>query len=216
MYRRFSRKINFRVRINPKWILLLLILFVFVVLAIPLVAYLTVSSVYMQRIFAVKDVPEVRVGIIMGGSDDESDPNLLQDRITTAGELYKNGKIQKLLINNSGSRSIDSIEGLSIKAGIRQFDLKIEKDVAAIYDACFIARNKYTIDKAIIITQERYALPALYACNSIGIDSYGVIADRQLYINNPGLLANFGQVFSIFWNIYVQEPDLADTQKVSL
>ncbi|MBI4098711.1 MAG: YdcF family protein [Candidatus Magasanikbacteria bacterium] len=45
-------------------------------------------------------------------------------------------------------------------------------------DSCWRAKNVLGIDRAILVTQKFHMPRALYLCNKLGVDSYGVIADN--------------------------------------
>ncbi len=49
------------------------------------------------------------------------------------------------------------------------------------YDSCFRARDIFGVTHAILVTQAFHLDRALYLCNSLGLDSIGVLADRQDY-----------------------------------
>ena len=49
------------------------------------------------------------------------------------------------------------------------------------YDSCYRARDIFGLNRAILVTQAFHLDRALYLCNSLGVDSIGVTADRRIY-----------------------------------
>ena len=148
-------------------------------------------SAYANRIYAnVPDVPkddQPRVAIVFGaGLERNGSPTpVLYDRVATAVELYKTGKVNKLLLTGD-NRFIDYNEPdvmrqTALQLGLPDAALVLDYAGRRTYDSCYRARDIFGLNRAILVTQAFHLDRALYLCNSLGVDSFGVSADRRAY-----------------------------------
>ena len=142
-----------------------------------------------SKIYTVAEVPEQRVAIVFGaGLGKAGGPSdILYDRLTVAAQLYKAGKVQKILV--SGDNSYENYNEPEVMANTLKNAFAIPaaaigKDFAGrrTYDTCRRAKEVFGIDQAILITQDFHLPRALYTCNSLGINSVGISASLQPYL----------------------------------
>ena len=111
--------------------------------------------------------------------------DILADRITTAVNLYKAGKGNKIVMSgDSVDDNHDEVEAMSTYAealGVRKEDILKDEKGYDTYSTCWRAKNVFGISKATLVTQEYHMNRALYICNSVGINSYGVTSDLNIY-----------------------------------
>ncbi|MGH9898466.1 MAG: SanA/YdcF family protein [Pyrinomonadaceae bacterium] len=176
-----------------------LITILVVILPLSLIAARVVThAVYAKRIFA--DVPELlahvpanapatdsRVAIVFGaGVWRSGQPSpVLFDRIATAADLYKQGRVTKVLMSGD-NRFINYNEPIAmrekaVELGITEKDVVLDYAGRRTYDSCYRAREIFGVERAILITQAFHLDRAMYLCSSMGIDSIGVTADRRPY-----------------------------------
>ncbi|HVG39692.1 MAG TPA: ElyC/SanA/YdcF family protein [Pyrinomonadaceae bacterium] len=165
-----------------------------VVLTIALIVGLRlwVHRAYRQKIVAqieeVKPVDgEPRVAIVFGAglwSGGTPSP-VLYDRIETAVDLYRAGRVQKLLL--TGDNRFQNynepavMRRTALELGVPAEDLVPDYAGRRTYDSCYRAREIYGVRRAVLVTQAFHLDRAMYLCESFGIDSVGVAADRQTY-----------------------------------
>ena len=176
-------------RLKRVLILLLAIALILVVAAAGVNAY--AHSAYAGRIFSsVSDVPiesPPRIAIVFGAGlwrDGQPTP-VLYDRVATAAELYKAGRVTKLLLTGD-NRFVDYNEPevmrqTALQLGVPDEALVLDYAGRRTYDSCYRARDIFGVSRAILITQAFHLDRALYLCNSLGVDSLGLIADRRTY-----------------------------------
>lgn len=129
-----------------------------------------------------------RVAIVFGAglwSGGETPSPVLHDRITTAVELYRTGRVRKLLLTGD-NRFLSYNEPAvmrrtALEMGVPSEDLVLDYAGRRTYDSCYRAREIYDVKRAVLVTQDFHLDRALYLCESLGIDSIGVAADRQSY-----------------------------------
>ena len=139
------------------------------------------------KIKTVDTTQGARVAIVFGaGLQRDGTPSpVLQDRVSTAVNLYQEGKVEKLLMSGD-NRFIDynepgAMRAFAMEQGVPQEDIVLDFAGRRTYDTCYRAFHIFGVKNAVLVTQ-RYHLPrALLTCNAIGIDASGVVADFQYY-----------------------------------
>jgi vancomycin permeability regulator SanA len=164
---------------------LLLCLLAFFGVAVPgALAYFS----YQPAIYAnPADVPSAPVAIVFGAAirPDGEPSSMLADRIDAAVELYKAGKVQRILMSGDNSRpyydEVTAMKHHAVEKGVPPEHVNLDYAGFRTYDSCYRARAIFGIDNAILVTQ-RYHLPrALYLANSMGIKAVGLKAGLDRY-----------------------------------
>ncbi|MBS1797977.1 MAG: YdcF family protein [Acidobacteria bacterium] len=128
-----------------------------------------------------------RVAIVFGARvwDDKRPSNTLYDRVLTAVELYRAGRVKKLLM--SGDRRDDdydepaAMKKLALELGVAEADIAIDNDGKRTLDTCVRARQLFDVQRAVLVTQDYHQPRALYLCAAAGIDGVGITANRRAY-----------------------------------
>lgn len=128
-----------------------------------------------------------RVAIVFGAKvwDDKSPSSVLYDRVVTAVELYRAGRVEKILM--SGDNPVENydeptaMKETAVRLGVPESDIVLDFAGRRTYDTCYRAREIFEIQKAILVTQEFHQARALYLCNNLGVDSIGITGDRRKY-----------------------------------
>ncbi len=184
-------------------------------LASLLISRLITSLAALPRLYTVQDVPAQRAAIVFGAGlwRDGSPTPVLSDRVATAAELYFAGKIEKLLM--SGDNSTDSYNE---PAAMRQHALDLGVPEQAIvldyagrrtYDTCYRAQAIFGLRSAILVTQNFHLPRALYTCQALGLEAYGVPADRQAYRRSALLwwdLREFPATLTAMLEVHITHP----------
>ena len=146
-----------------------------------------VDHKYKPLIYTLSDVPQRRVAIVFGAgiTADGRPQAALADRVWTATELYKAGKVQKLLMSGD-NRFVDynepeAMRQYAVEQGVPDEDIVLDYAGRRTYDTCYRAEYIFGIQDAILVTQWFHLDRALYTCDKLGIDAVGVAADRRAY-----------------------------------
>lgn len=150
---------------------------------------LQVSSYSKDKIYkSVEAVPnENRIAIVLGAKvwDGGVPSFVLEDRIITAVELYKTGKVKKLLMSGDNpTKEYDeptAMKNYAIKLGVPENDIVLDFAGRRTYDTCYRAKEIFEIKKAIMVSQEFHLPRSIYLCQNIGIDAVGIISNRRPY-----------------------------------
>ncbi len=111
---------------------------------------------------------------------------ILQDRVDTAIELYKKGKVKKILMtgaNNTSSYDEPSaMKRYAINKNIPSNDIVLDYAGFRTYDSVYRARDVFLVKSAILVTQRYHLYRAIYIGRKLGLDVVGVQSDKRRYI----------------------------------
>ena len=123
--------------------------------------------------------------IVLGAGVRGNSPSpMLQDRLDTAIELYKNVASKIIMSGDHGRKEYDEVnimKDYAIKAGIPSENIFMDHAGFSTYESIYRAKEIFKVKKAIIVTQEYHLYRALYIAKHLGIEAYGVSADIRLY-----------------------------------
>ena len=135
------------------------------------------------------DVPAAPIAIVFGaGLQRNGEPSaLLADRIDAAVELYKRGKVSRLLMTGDNREASYDEPGAmrryAIERGIPAERIDFDQLGLRTHDSIVRARGIFGITRAVLVTQ-RYHLPrALYLADAFGIEASGYVAGHDHYVD---------------------------------
>ena len=161
-----------------------------------------------------------RVGIVYGARvfPDGRLTNSLYDRVLTGVELYRAGRVKKLLM--TGDRQSDAydepaaMKKMAIELGVAEADIFLDNDGKRTFDSCYRAREIFEVRKAILVTQDYHQPRALYLCNSLGVESIGITANRRTYDREDYYhLREFFSIASAWFEINIMPFEVAKGEK---
>ncbi|HEX8198513.1 MAG TPA: ElyC/SanA/YdcF family protein [Pyrinomonadaceae bacterium] len=128
-----------------------------------------------------------RIAIVFGaGVREDGEPSLaLEDRIITAAELYRSGRVRKILM--SGDNRFENynepaaMKEQAIRRGVPAENIIADFAGRRTYDTCYRAKEIFGVERAVLVTHEFHLNRAIYLCQAAGIDSVGITADRRRY-----------------------------------
>lgn len=133
-----------------------------------------------------KDVPRTKVAIIFGAGINGDQPSrYLKDRLDAGISLYKNHKVDKILL--SGDNGRDEYDELSVmklycqKNGIDTAKIYIDYAGFDSYSTMYRAKYIFNVDTAILVSQKYHLNRCVYLGDKLGIKSFGYSADRGAY-----------------------------------
>ncbi len=134
------------------------------------------------------NIPPCEVGIVLGaGVFGKTPSKYLEDRLYAAVDLYKNGKVQKLLLTgDNGNKYYNELIAMKLYCTKHGVDTaKIYLDYAGFdtYSSLYRAKHIFNVEKAIIVSQNYHIDRAVFTGNRLGIDCYGFAADKGYYNN---------------------------------
>ncbi len=151
------------------------------------IAVADVQFRYLDRVIAdLARLPESDATMVLGASvkSDGTPSDALADRLQTGLELYQQGKAKTILLTgDDGAYHADEIAVMRpylVNLGVAAADIKEDGHGYRTYESCKNAAAS-GIRRLTVVTQRFHLSRALYLCNKMGIDTYGVAADKRSY-----------------------------------
>lgn len=127
-------------------------------------------------------VPSAPVAIVFGAGIDNA---VVDDRVMTAVDLYKAGKVRKLLMTGDNGRvdydEPDSMRAMAVAAGVPAGDVVCDYAGFRTYDSLYRARDIFGVQQAVLVTQAYHLPRALFLARQLGISAFGMDAARRSY-----------------------------------
>ena len=142
---------------------------------------------YSSRIHEPEKSPALPTAVVFGAGlrRDGRPTAVLADRITTAANLYHQGKTDALIVSGSrntwGYDEAEAMRSFAMELGVPTEAILLDPEGDRTYATCLNLKNKFGIEEALLITQ-RFHLPrALVLCDTMGLSTEGVAADLRNY-----------------------------------
>lgn len=131
---------------------------------------------------SVEAVPAMPVAVVFGAGVHNA---VVDDRVLTAVDLYKAGKVRKLLMTGDNGRTgydePGAMRATAVAAGVPAQDVVCDFAGFRTYDSLYRARDIFGVHRAVLVTQ-RYHLPrALYLGRRLGLTVVGLDAAKHSY-----------------------------------
>ena len=142
---------------------------------------------YLPQIHTVSDAPRLPAAIVFGAGlrRDGSPTPVLFDRVSVAADLYRLGKVDRLLLSGSlganGRDETAAMRRLALELGVPDEAILVDNQGPRTYRTCLRAKTEFGLQAVALVTQ-RYHLPrALATCEGLGMQAVGVAADLRAY-----------------------------------
>jgi SanA protein len=125
--------------------------------------------------------PAVPWGVVFGaGLAPGGEPSpILAERLETALLLWRNGRIERLLLTGNTDPYHDEIRSMRrylTKGGVPDRAISVDLEGISTFDSCWRARGVFGVQRAILVTQAFHLPRAVYLARAAGIDAVGVRA----------------------------------------
>lgn len=146
-----------------------------------------------DRIYeSVEEIPFNEVGLVLGTSNKNKDggENLFfKERMNTAAELYKSGKVNKLIVSGTNpSRYYDEPEMMRkalVEQGVPEDRILLDRSGLRTIESIRNTQNEFKLKNVTIITQKFHGYRALFISDYYQLNAY-VISTRKLPLNESG------------------------------
>jgi SanA protein len=174
----------------------------------------TLSVRYERRIYTrVEDVPELPVAVVFGAGywPDGTPSDVMKDRVEAAVELYRAGRVRKILFSGDNRfvhyNEPGKMREYALSLGLPDEAIVLDYAGRRTYDTCYRARDIFGLRDVILVTQ-RYHLPrALYICEHLGLHAVGYVADRRPYLYIRQYWLREGPaLWMAWWELWVTHP----------
>jgi len=182
------------------------------ILIIILLPWKLTSLRFTNQIYTPDSAPSRWLAIVFGAGlrRDGTPSSVLADRVATAVQLYKAGKISKILM--SGSTNVlqynepVAMKNFAVQLGVNPEDILLDREGTRTLETCRRAKEVYNADHVVLVSQQFHLPRALSICHAMGMDAIGVSADLRSY---GSLSARFWQLreipatFIALWEAYL-------------
>lgn len=161
-----------------------------VFVAIILVPITMRSSMESYMYSSIQDVPRTDVALVLGAAVRRGQPTpVLEERAYRAIELYRAGKVGKILVTGDNSAlthdEVTPVRKYLIDAGIPAGDIFLDHAGFDTYSSMYRARDVFQADSVTIVTQDFHLPRAVYIARHLGLTAYGMKArNAGVYMKN--------------------------------
>lgn len=134
-----------------------------------------------------REVPHAQAALVLGAQvmPNGAPSSMLSDRITAAAELYKAGRVDKLLLSGDHGRKhydeVGTMRDILLKQGIPAEDIFTDHAGFDTWDSAQRARRVFAARSVVVVTQRFHMARALYDARRAGLDATGYVADKRDY-----------------------------------
>ncbi|MFN8608321.1 MAG: ElyC/SanA/YdcF family protein [Vulcanimicrobiota bacterium] len=139
---------------------------------------------------------------------------VLQDRVDTAIQLYKAGKVERLLMSGDhGDPTYDEVNSMrayAVRHGVPDDHIFTDHAGFNTYDTMARARRVFLVEKAVVVTNGFHLDRSVFLARQAGILAQGVAADRHQLTdldNSYNQQREFMARCKAVLNVYLFRPD---------
>ncbi len=169
-----------------------------------------------ESTYDLASVPTAQVALVPGAGITADDrPTLaLRDRIDGAIELYRAGKVQKILMSGDNSsiyyNEPGAMANYAVEQGVPERDIVLDYAGHRTYDTCYRAKEIFGLE-SVVITTQKYHLPRMvFLCDQFGLETYGIPVEQSDYLLNRYAFWKAREVLatlSAWLDIYILKPE---------
>lgn len=123
--------------------------------------------------------------ILGAGIRDGKPTHMLEDRLLQGIALYEKNASKKIIMSGDHGREnydeVNIMKNFAIEKGIPSSDIFMDHAGFSTYESIYRAKEVFSADRIIIVTQKYHLYRALYIADSLGIEAYGVASNPRLY-----------------------------------
>jgi len=157
----------------------LILMIILLALGLVIFANVRINSHTRDRVYSdVKTIPYNKTGLLLGTLKYVSSGQInlfFKNRIDAAVELYKAGKIIRIVISGDNSRSDynepQDMKDELVKRGVKAGDIYLDYAGFRTYDSVYRMKAIFGQQSFTIISQEFHNRRALYIASSLGLDA---------------------------------------------
>lgn len=137
--------------------------------------------------YSLDTVPKADAIIVLGAYvlPDGTLSSMLYDRLTTGYELWDRGTAPKIIVSGDhGRKQYDEVNAMKTymtDQGVPGSDVFMDHAGFSTYESLYRARDIFQVRRIVIVTQYYHLARAVYIARELGLESYGVPADRHNY-----------------------------------
>ena len=124
--------------------------------------------------------------LILGAGIRGTNPSpMLEDRLLTGMDIYNKKITNKIIVSGDHGREnydeVNVMKNFLISHKISSENIFMDHAGFSTYDSIYRAKEIFKAKKIIIVTQKYHLYRALYIAKELGIEAYGIEADKRTY-----------------------------------
>jgi SanA protein len=125
------------------------------------------------------------VAIVLGASVVRGEPSpVLRERALAALELYRAGKVSKILVSGDdsveGFDEVSPVRRLLQEEGVRDEDIFLDHAGFDTYSSMYRARDIFLVTDAVVVTQAFHLPRAVFIARRLGLEARGLVAPADV------------------------------------
>ena len=184
----------------------------------PLMLNYYVNAVTSSRRYTdISQVPEEDVAVVFGAGvwEDGSPTPMLADRVQAAVDLYKEGRVRKVLMTGDNSsedyNEVKAMQEYAAERGVPAKDIQLDYAGFSTYESCYRAKEIFGVKQAVLITQSYHLPRAVYTCRQLGVDAVGLGTPDWEKYRDRSMMRYAGRevlaVIKALWEVHVTRPE---------
>ncbi len=135
---------------------------------------------YSEHIYSVENSPTAEAALVLGAGlwSDGTPSNVMVERVQAARDLYEKGKIRYIVLSGSNQET-EAMLQLAETYGLDSNSLVLDISGESTLDSCINMIHDHDFSNAAVISQKYHLFRALYLCDSMGIQSIGIVSDAE-------------------------------------
>jgi SanA protein len=121
--------------------------------------------------------------------DSGAPSGILEDRLITGIAAYESGASDRLLMSGDHGQDdydeVNTMKAYALEENIPDEHIFMDHAGFSTYESVYRARDIFQVKTVLIVTQEYHLYRALYVARALGLDAYGLAADRRSYPGMP-------------------------------
>jgi vancomycin permeability regulator SanA len=164
------------------------------------------------RIYFEDSMPSHKVAVVFGAGVRNGQPSaVLYDRVASAVELYRAGKVSKLLMSGDNRFANYNEPGVmrntAMQMGVPDEDIVLDYAGRSTYETCYRASAIFGLSDAVLVTQDYHLDRAVFTCGVLGVDAVGYAADQRGYRGMTWFqVREIGATLNAFWELFITRP----------
>ncbi len=146
-----------------------------------------VVNIGKKSIYTADTVPDADAILVLGAYvyPDGTLSNMLNDRLITGYELWKQDKAPKIIVSGDHGRTqydeVNAMKSFMMDKCVPGKDVFMDHAGFSTYESIYRARDIFQVKRVVIVTQNYHLSRAVFIARALGLEAYGVASDRQDY-----------------------------------
>ncbi|MBD1810561.1 YdcF family protein [Microcoleus vaginatus DQ-U2] len=165
----------------------------------------------------IANVPAESIAIVFGAGvwEDGTPTPMLADRVQAGVDLYKAGRVDKLLMTGDNSsldyNEVQAMQEYAAAQGVPTNNIILDYAGFSTYESCYRAKEIFGITQAVLVTQNFHLARAVYTCRQLGVEAIGLGTPDWGKFRQKGMIRysfrEFLAVLKALWEVRVTRPE---------